>query len=482
MVVFWSFLSHILLLLSAGLRVCGSSGSTHGLSFHISNLFGSHMVIQADQTIPFWGWDEKGSSITVEFNNKKYSATASPESGLWRVEFPPMKASFTAYEIIVTGSANQMQVLEDVLFGDVILCSGQNNMQFTLDDAVNGDAEAQVANKYPHIRLTSGPLQGAYDLKTIDSQTYNELGVINLPWSVASNETVVKPGQASEWDYYSAVCWFTLRHLFDELGGKTPLGGVVQAFGGSSIQFWSSPEAIQACGSVYQPGSSCCGYGGADSSLYWSQISPYTIGPTRFKQVIWYQGEQNAGFGGPSQTEYYACALPALINDWRQKLKQPTLPFGICLLAPWQSESNPTLEFADLRQVQIQTAATVEGSFTVSTLDQGDPGSGDIHSPFKEVVGARAAKGALAVAYGRPDVPYKGPQIRASDVTLEAPVLVTRTQQHISNKIVPTLSRALLRFSVQKVNTASGADGTVSESKLNFNSSVECPSSLNIRG
>lgn len=247
-------LLRLVMIVAFGLRT--SNTSAHELFFHISNVFASHMVIQADRPVPLWGWDEKGSTVTVEFNGKKYSSKASSENGFWRIELPAMKASFTPYQVVAMGSANQMQVLEDVLFGDVILCSGQNNMQFTLDDAVTGDVEAQLANNYPYIRLTSGPLQGSYDLKAIESGPYNELGVINLPWSVASNETVVKPGQSSEWDYYSAVCWFTLRQLFDQLDGRTPLGGVVQAFGGSSIQFWSSPEAIQACGSVYQPGKS----------------------------------------------------------------------------------------------------------------------------------------------------------------------------------------------------------------------------------
>jgi len=434
-----------------------------------------------------FGWDEKGSKIKVEFNNKKYTTTANEETGFWRVELPPMKASFNSFDITVIGSSNQMQILEDVLFGDVILCSGQNNMQFTLDDAVGGDIEAQdIANKYPYIRLTSGPLQGAYDLKSIASAPYDELGVINLPWSIASAETVVKPDQKSEWDYFSAVCWFTLRHLFDELDGKTPLGGIVQSYGGSSIQFWSSPEAIQTCGNVYQPGSSCCGYGGVDSCLYWSQISPYTIGPTRFKQVIWYQGEQNAGFGGPSQTEYYECALPAMINDWRRKLNQPNLAFGICLLTPWQSESSPTLEFADIRQVQLKTAAVVKDTFIVNTLDQGDPETGDIHSPFKEVVGIRAAKGTLAVAYHKHEtVHYRGPQVNAKDIVIESPIAVTRTQQHINSKIVPTLSRALLSFSVQTVSvTSTGGIAAVEPDsiKLNLNTSIQCPSSLNIRG
>ena len=110
----------------------------------------------------------------------------------------------------------------------------------------------------------------------------------------------------------------------------------------------------------------------------------------QLKQIIWYQGEQNAGVGGPPQIDYYTCALPALINDWRASLHQPSLPFGIVLLAPWQSEAKgqnytSLAAFAELRLIQIQSSQALKHVFTVSTLDQGDPDTGDMHSPYKQV-------------------------------------------------------------------------------------------------
>lgn len=77
-----------------------------------------------------------------------------------------MRASLQAYTLEFINSNNEKVSLEDVLFGDVFLCSGQSNMEYTVNNVINGAEEVQAANNYPYIRLTSGPLQGAYRLGT----------------------------------------------------------------------------------------------------------------------------------------------------------------------------------------------------------------------------------------------------------------------------------------------------------------------------
>ncbi len=85
------------------------------------------------------------------------------------------------------------------------------------------------------------------------TEDYSELGAVDLPWSIASNTTIGRPNQ-NDWDYFSAVCWYTIRNIFEYQNGTVPVGGVVQSYGGTSIQYWSSDDAIKACSAVYYPG------------------------------------------------------------------------------------------------------------------------------------------------------------------------------------------------------------------------------------
>ena len=192
-------------------------------------------------------------------------------------------------------------------------------------------------------------------------------------------------------------------------GEVVPLGGIVQCYGGTSIQWWSSAEALAACPlSATNPGSACCGYGGNASCLYNSQIAPYTLGPMQLSAVYWYQSEQNAGCGGPPQIPYYACALPALISDWRSKFGNPELPFGVYLLAAWQAS---TPAFPLMRLVQVGTSLTVPNVATCSTLDAGQPlGGGPVHSPYKQLPASRCSSAMQALVYGQAAAPYRGPR------------------------------------------------------------------------
>jgi hypothetical protein len=127
----------------------------------------------------------------------------------------------------------------------------------------------------------------------------------------------------------------------------------------------------------------------------------------KVKGLGYYQGEQNAGCGGPPQIDYYYCALPSLIADYRARLGQPSVPFGAVLLAAWAAS---TPYFPQIRLAVTATVATVPNTFSISALDRGDPAGGPVHSPYKQDVGRRAALGFLALSYGLADVAYKGPK------------------------------------------------------------------------
>lgn len=263
-------------------------------ALRFSNVFGSQQVLQRNQPVPVWGWGAPSQvSVTGVWGSEKQSTTADA-TGFWKLTFTARAASSAPSSILVT-SGGDTAALEDVLVGDVVFCSGQSNMEFTTNDVVNATEELSRANNYPLIRVTSGPLQGKLHLNSIPPGPSAERLAVDLPWAIANASTIGGAGGGGGWDFFSALCWLSLRDTFDAnvaAGDTVPLGGVVECYGGTSIQYWSSGDALAACPlAATNPGSACCGYGGNNSCLFNAQVAPYTIGPTRFAAALWMQGE-----------------------------------------------------------------------------------------------------------------------------------------------------------------------------------------------
>ena len=154
---------------------------------------------------------------------------------IWTLTLEPQPEE-GPYEIQVTGKLpNGTAVtisLEDVLFGDVWVCSGQSNMQFSVSGMFNASVEIQNANKYPKIRLFT----------LVDTVAYTPLEeplAIGMKWSLASNGTVSS-------GYTSAVCWLYGRMIHESLDGR-PIGLVHSSWGGTNIEYWVPPEVLNTC-------------------------------------------------------------------------------------------------------------------------------------------------------------------------------------------------------------------------------------------
>jgi hypothetical protein len=175
-----------------------------------------------------------------------------------------------------------------------------------------------------------------------------------------------------------------------------------------------SDDAIKASGAPIA--TQCCHQNGGASCLWNTQVYPYTIGPMQMSSVLWYQGEQNANCGGPTQVAggVYNLMYKVMVKDWRAKFEQPELSFGGCLLAAWKS--NDVSSFPLLRLAQANLTTELNHTFIISTLDRGDPNTGAVHSPYKQDVGMRAAWGIAAVtpSLQLANAPYLGPTYSSS--------------------------------------------------------------------
>ena len=215
----------------------------HGV-VRFANYYQNHMVLQrAPQRAIVWGYaDTADTPISLTMNNKVYhtmsylSSADDTNGSIWSVTLDAQTAEGPFQVKISHPLANGTLVtitLDDVLFGDVWICSGQSNMGFSVNRMFNASIEIENAYKYPKVRLFT-----ASDAQAGTPQ--EELISIGLNWSVASNTSVAS-------GYASAVCWLYGRMIHTALGGR-PMGLINTSWGGTNIEYWTPPEVLKECG------------------------------------------------------------------------------------------------------------------------------------------------------------------------------------------------------------------------------------------
>ena len=183
--------------------------------------FGDHMVLQRGMPVPVWGWADPSETVTVTLAGQSKTATADG-AGKWSVKLDAMKAG-GPHELKAQGKTGAVQ-LSDVLVGEVWLCSGQSNMEWTVGGAMNKDAEIASAD-YPKIRMLT------VAKKTAMEPQDNSGG----QWRPCSPETVAG---------FSAAAYFFGRELHKQL--DVPVGLINSSWGGTPIEAWTSAAAHEA--------------------------------------------------------------------------------------------------------------------------------------------------------------------------------------------------------------------------------------------
>jgi len=203
------------------------------------------MVLQrAPQRAVVWGFGNISTLTTLTMNNKTYTTMSDSEpanlqnESIWSVALDPVSDE-GPFDIHVSQPlANRTLVtitLRDVLFGDVWLCSGQSNMQMTVGLIFNATEEMANAANYPKIRLYSAGLFST-------PAPVEQLVGIGLLWALPTAENIGK----TNWSIFSAVCWLYGRMIHTALGGR-PIGLIATIYGGTAIEYWMPPAALQEC-------------------------------------------------------------------------------------------------------------------------------------------------------------------------------------------------------------------------------------------
>jgi len=350
------------------------------------------MVLQAAPDCKFFGSAAPGENVTVNYQNRKASATADKD-GQWQTVLSGLKSG-ERFDIVVSGK--NTVTIKNVLVGQVWLCSGQSNMEWPLAKARDHESELAAAN-HEEIRL--------FNVKRRVSTTPQ--ADVEGAWCICNPQTAAP---------FSAVAYFFGRELHKDL--KTPVGLIESSWGGTPAQSWTSLAGLQAdpvtqkrywimapehLAHLHESSPRELEFPSAPSVLFNGMISgllPATIGG-----VIWYQGESNAQ--GADETMAYRRLLPALIRDWRNKFQLPDLPFLFVQLANFDKKEDPNERspWAELREAQMLSLA-VPGTGMAVAIDIGE--DRDIHPKNKQDVGKRLERIALARVYGK-KVSFAGP-------------------------------------------------------------------------
>ncbi|MVN22746.1 sialate O-acetylesterase [Mucilaginibacter arboris] len=181
-------------------------------------LVNSHMVLQREKPIRIWGYADPSENITISFN-KRTVKTQTDANGKWQTELPAMKAG-GPFQMILHGK-NSI-TLDDILIGDVWICSGQSNMEFGLNDVINAETEIKNAD-YPKIRLFS--VEKKVHLQPLEDTHGN--------WSACTPQTAA---------YFSAVGYFFGRDLQQKI--NVPIGLISASWGGTVAETWISPDGL----------------------------------------------------------------------------------------------------------------------------------------------------------------------------------------------------------------------------------------------
>jgi len=371
----------------------------------LHGLFTDHMVLQRDIPVAVYGLADPGEKISVSFAGQRKSATADKD-GHWSVALDAMKAWPRPADMTVAGK-NRL-TLEDILVGDVWVCSGQSNMDFC-PGSYGGPYDVKDF-ELPLVRHFHMP-----GLQSLQPQTSVEIrspsGIVKQRrWVVCSPKTG---------NHITAVGLYFARKVNLETG--IPIGLIKSSWNGTRIEPWISPEGwasvpeLPAIGKMPTELKHDGSYPSTPHVLYHGKIHPLT--KFAIKGVLWYQGESNGNEG-----DSYFFKMRALVNGWRKAWNQGDFPFYFVQLPAHQAPNNDPAGgdgLAKIRMAQLKSLSIVNTGMA-SAIDLGDFGNPkNIHIFDKKSVGERLALWALAKDYPSTTLRAGG---KAADLVYSGPL------------------------------------------------------------
>jgi sialate O-acetylesterase len=356
----------------------------------LPSIFGSGMLLQQNATVKISGKADPGKRVTLltSWNLMEYS-TVSDKDGNWKMAFTTGKAGGPH---VISISDGKVLTLDNILLGELWLCSGQSNMEMPMKGFPNQPVEGSnmdiLKSTNPNIRLFT--VKRNANIHPQDDVTGS--------WSQATPQTVRE---------FSATAYYFGRLLNEMLG--VPVGLLVSSWGGSSIEAWMDQTMLIRFPEAEIPKSNenLTGLNQKPTMLYQAMIHPLLGLP--IKGVIWYQGESNA-----SRAHSYAAMFKSMVDGWRRNWNlNNDFPFYYCQIAPYQNYRN--LNSAFLREAQMKAEKMVNNVGMAVLMDAGE--AENIHPAKKREAGERMALLALNKTYDIQGIAAVSPQFKGISIS-----------------------------------------------------------------
>ncbi|PXY46606.1 sialate O-acetylesterase [Flavobacterium hydrophilum] len=379
-------------------------------------LVSDNMVLQQNTKVNLWGWASPNEKINIQlgWQNSSIEVVAN-STGDWKVGVDTPQGSEKAYSINI--NASNKIVLNNILIGEVWICSGQSNMYFpvgkeegTWKTGVKNYEEEIVNANFPNIRLFT----------VLTNASPKPLDDVTGRWAACSPETIKT---------FSAVAYFYGRDLYKKL--NVPIGLISTSWGGTKAEAWTSQNVLEENPDFL----TILEEDAKNEKTYQEKLESYYLNlkneklannnalktelkkPKKeanktsyvlynamlhplinytMKGVIWYQGESNSG-----KAQLYQTLFPAMVKNWRDDWKQGDFPFYYVQITPHKGQT------PEIREAQLLSLKTIPNSGMAVTTDVGD--TNNIHPINKQTVGHRLALIALAKTYKEDKLVYSGP-------------------------------------------------------------------------
>jgi sialate O-acetylesterase len=349
-------------------------------------IFNDHMVVQQKSTIPIWGWGHSTQDVLIKVSwDSTVIKTKTNNAAYWfaNISTPIAGGPHT----IGIKAGDEEIVLTDVMAGEVWMCSGQSNMEWSMYDSKDGRDIIEQIND-PNIRLFQVGKSAAAALQVRGEGD----------WNIASKESVRN---------FSAVGYFFGKKLNHEL--NVPIGLINVSWGGTPAETWVPEEIIVANSDLSKSAEKqtddkpwCPSKPGV---VFNSMINPLI--PFRVAGALWYQGESNT-----AAPLTYKLLMENLVLEWRKQF-QTEFPFYYVQIAPFSGygefEKGTLIREQQVKMLEINKTGMVVISDLVDDVK-------DIHPKYKKPVGERLANLALAKTYQKSGIVYLNPLYKSMKV------------------------------------------------------------------